>query len=119
VAILSFTLAVHQAWSTNIFTLVVDLFPKQAVSSVTGIGAMSGAAGGMLFPILVGFILDSYKTAGNLVGGYNLLFLICGLTYLFAWLIIHLLTRKSDTVSLNDIVDSNHLNKTKVQTIRL
>ena len=38
VGILSFTLAVHQAWSTNIFTLVVDLFPKQAVSSVTGIG---------------------------------------------------------------------------------
>ena len=51
VGILSFTLAIHQAWSTNIFTLVVDLFPKQAVSSVTGIGAMSGAIGGMLFPL--------------------------------------------------------------------
>lgn len=108
VGILSFTLAVHQAWSTNVFTLVVDLFPKQAVSSVTGIGAMSGAVGGMLFPLLVGYILDSYKTAGNLVGGYNLLFIICGLTYLVAWFIIHLLTRKSDIVSLNELVESKN-----------
>ena len=105
VGILSFTLAIHQAWSTNIFTLVVDLFPKQAVSSVTGIGAMSGAVGGMLFPLFVGYILDSYKSAGNLIGGYNLLFIICGLTYLFAWTIIHLLTRKSDTVSLQELVE--------------
>jgi ACS family hexuronate transporter-like MFS transporter len=105
VGILSFTLAVHQAWSTNVFTLVVDLFPKQAVSSVTGIGAMSGAVGGMLFPLFVGYILDSYKAAGNLVGGYNLLFIICGLTYLVAWTIIHFLTRKSDTVSLKELVD--------------
>lgn len=104
VGILSFTLAIHQAWSTNIFTLVVDLFPKQAVSSVTGIGAMSGAVGGMLFPLFVGYILDSYKSAGNLIGGYNLLFIICGLTYLFAWTIIHLLTRKSGTVSLQELV---------------
>ena len=104
VAILSFTLAVHQAWSTNIFTLVVDLFPKQSVSSVTGIGAMSGAVGGMLFPLLVGYILDSYKATGNLVGGYNLLFLICGLTYLFAWTIIHLLTRNSGQVTLEEIL---------------
>ena len=108
VAILSFTLAVHQAWSTNVFTLVVDLFPKQAVSSVTGIGAMSGAVGGMLFPLLVGYILDSYKAAGNLVGGYNLLFIICGLTYLVAWTIIHLLTRKSDIVSLQELIESKN-----------
>ena len=103
VGIISFALAMHQAWSTNIFTVVVDLFPKQAVSSVTGIGAMSGAIGGMLFPILVGYILDRYKAEGNLVNGYNLLFTICGLTYLVAWTIIHLLTRKSAVVKLSEL----------------
>lgn len=108
VGILSFTLAVHQAWSTNIFTLVVDLFPKQAVSSVTGIGAMSGAVGGMLFPLVVGYILDRYKAEGNLIGGYNLLFVICGLTYLFAWLIIHLLTRKSNMVHLSELIETEN-----------
>lgn len=100
VGIISFVLAVHQAWSTNMFTLVCDLFPKQAVSSVTGIGAMSGAIGGMLFPMLVGYILDKYKASGNLAEGYNLLFFACGLTYLVAWTIIHLLTRKSTTLKL-------------------
>ena len=108
VGILSFTLTVHQAWRRNIFTLVVDLFPKQAVSSVTGIRAMAGAVGGILFPLFVRYVLDSYKAAGNLVGGYNLLFIICGLTYLVAWTIIHLLTRKSDSVSLNELVESKN-----------
>jgi ACS family hexuronate transporter-like MFS transporter len=61
----------------------------------------------MLFPLFVGYILDSYKSAGNLLGGYNLLFIICGLTYLFAWTIIHLLTRNSGTVSLNELVEKN------------
>lgn len=105
VGIISFALAVHQACSTNILTLVCDLFPKQAVSSVTGIGAMSGAIGGMLFPILIGYILDRYKEAGNLVKGYNLLFTICGFTYLFVWTIIHLLTRKSEMVKLSELID--------------
>jgi MFS transporter, ACS family, hexuronate transporter len=58
--------------------------------------------GGILFPILVGYLLDSYKAAGNLTGGYNLLFTICGSTYLTAWIIIHLLTRKHAFINLND-----------------
>ena len=69
---------------------------------------MSGAVGGMLFPIVVGYILDRYKAAGNLIGGYNLLFIICGLTYLFAWLIIHLLTRKSDMVHLSELIETEN-----------
>ncbi|MBU2904088.1 MFS transporter [Arenibacter algicola] len=103
VGIISFVLAVHQAWSANMFTLVTDMFPKQAVSSVTGIGAMSGAIGGMFFPILVGYVLDIYKESGNLAGGYSILFFGCGLTYLMAWIIIQLLTRKSSVVELSDL----------------
>lgn len=103
VGIISFVLAVHQAWSTNMFTLVCDLFPNQAVSSVTGIGAMFGAIGGMLFPMLIGFILDRYKESGNLVKGYNILFFGCAVTYLVAWTIIHLLTRKSTVVKLSEL----------------
>ncbi len=97
VALISFAVAVHQAWATNIFTAASDMFPKEAVSSVVGIGGMTGAIGGILFPMLVGFLLDTYKAQGNLQGGYNLLFTICGLTYLVAWTIIHLLTRGPKT----------------------
>ena len=94
VALISLAVAVHQAWATNIFTIASDMFPKEAVSSVVGIGGMAGAIGGIFFPMLVGYLLDSYKATGNLTGGYNLLFTICGVTYLIAWTIIHLLTRK-------------------------
>jgi ACS family hexuronate transporter-like MFS transporter len=79
------------------------MFPSKAVGSVTGIAGMAGAVGGVLFPLLVGFLLDRYKESGNLTGGYNLLFTICGLTYLSAWLIIHLLTRKHSSVSIEEL----------------
>ncbi|PPL03672.1 MFS transporter [Parapedobacter indicus] len=94
VALISLAVAVHQAWATNIFTLASDLFPKTMVSSVVGISGMAGAIGGILFPMLVGYLLDSYKLHDNLTGGYNLLFTICGCTYLFVLWMIHLLTRR-------------------------
>ena len=103
VGIISLAVAVHQAWATNVFTLASDMFPTEAVSSVVGIGGMAGAVGGILFPMLVGTLLDSFKAVGNLNGGYNLIFTICGCTYLTAWTIIHLLTRKMKTVKLSDL----------------
>ena len=104
VGLMSFAVAVHQAWATNIFTLPSDLFPKQAVSSIVGIGGMAGAVGGILFPMLVGGLLDNYKAAGNLTGGYNVIFTICGFTYLVAWVIIHFLTRNSKKVTLAELM---------------
>jgi ACS family hexuronate transporter-like MFS transporter len=98
VILISLAVAVHQAWATNIFTMASDMFPKAVVSSVVGIGGMTGAIGGILFPIFVGWLLDIHKVAGNLTGGYNLIFTICGVTYLVAWIIIHLLTRKPKEV---------------------
>jgi ACS family hexuronate transporter-like MFS transporter len=94
VILISVAVAVHQAWATNIFTMATDLFNKENVSSVVGIGGMAGAIGGIAFPAFVGYLLEAYRQEGNITAGYNLVFTICGCTYLFAWLIIHLLTRK-------------------------
>ena len=104
VALISLAVAVHQAWATNVFTIASDLFPTEAVGSVVGIGGMAGAVGGMVFPLLVGTLLDAYKAGGNITAGYNVLFTICGLTYLVAWTIIHLLTRKTKKVMLSQLV---------------
>lgn len=104
VGLISLAVAVHQAWATNVFTLASDLFPKQAVSSAAGIAGMAGAVGGILFPMLVGSLLDTYKAAGNLAGGYNILFTLCGCTYLVAWTIIHLLTRKPKLVQIEQLI---------------
>lgn len=103
VGIISLAVAVHQAWATNVFTLAADMFPTEAVSSVVGIGGMAGAIGGILFPILVGNLLDAYKAAGNITAGYNLIFMICSITYLSAWIIIHLFTSKHTEVTLTEI----------------
>lgn len=103
VGLISLAVALHQAWATNVFTLPSDLFPKQAVSSVVGIGGMAGAVGGILFPLIVGGLLDKYKALGNIESGYNILFTICGFTYLLAWAIIHFLTKKANKLSLQDV----------------
>lgn len=94
VAIIAVATAAHQAWSANIFTIVSDIVPKKALSSVVGIGGMSGSIASTLFPLLVGSLLAYYKGLGNITAGYNILFIICGCAYFFAWLIIEMLTRK-------------------------
>ncbi len=100
VALISLAAAAHQAWSANIFTTVSDMFPKKAVSSVVGIGGMAGSVGGILFPLLVGSLLDYYKTAGNITIGYNILFFICGFAYLLAWSVMHLFAPKMERVEI-------------------
>jgi ACS family hexuronate transporter-like MFS transporter len=100
VALISLAAAAHQAWSANIFTTASDMFPKKAVSSVVGIGGMAGSVGGILFPLFVGYLLDSYKEAGNITAGYNILFTICGFAYLIAWVIMHLFAPKMEQVKL-------------------
>jgi ACS family hexuronate transporter-like MFS transporter len=100
VALISLAAAAHQAWSANIFTTASDMFPKKALSSVVGIGGMAGSVGGTLFPFFIGFILDTAKKAGNITAGYNIIFIICGLAYMLAWVIMHLLTPRMKVVKL-------------------
>ncbi|XZF16284.1 MFS transporter [Chitinophagaceae bacterium MMS25-I14] len=92
--------AAHQAWSANIFTTASDMFPKKMVSSVVGIGGMAGAVGGIFFPKLVGTLLDHFKALGHIEAGYNILFVICGLAYITAWLIMHFLVPRMKEVKL-------------------
>ena len=106
VALISLAAAAHQAWSANIYTTASDVFPKKAISSVIGIGGMAGSIGGILFPILVGWLLDTYKTAGNINGGYNILFIICGSAYLLAWSAMHFFTPRMVMVNLDEPTQS-------------
>ena len=94
VFIIGFAASAHQAWSANIFTIVSDMFPKKTVASVTGIGGMAGAVGGILIAWLAGMLFDKYKLLGNIETGYYIMFFICGFAYLAAWLIMHFLVPK-------------------------
>lgn len=97
--LISLAASAHQAWSANIFTLVSDMFPKSTLSSVVGIGGMSGSVGGILFPFLIGIILEHFKLLGMLSTGYNIIFGICAGAYLLAWGIMQVLSPKMEYAS--------------------
>jgi MFS transporter, ACS family, hexuronate transporter len=90
----------HQAWSANIFTTVSDMFPKRTVASVTGIGGMAGALGGILIAWAAGQLLNYYKGMGEIEIGYYILFIICGSAYLIAWLLMHFLVPRMKPIDL-------------------
>ncbi len=92
--------AAHQAWSANLFTTVSDMFPKKAVASVTGIGGMAGAIGGIIIARLAGVLFDKYKALGTIEIGYYIMFFICGFAYLLALLIMHWLAPRMKMVKL-------------------
>ncbi len=84
----------HQAWSANIFTTVSDMFPKKAVGSVIGIGGMAGGLGGVILSKLGGALFDHYKALGHIETGYTIMFTICAVAYLIAWVVMKTLVPK-------------------------
>jgi MFS family permease len=83
VALICIGAAAHQAWSANLFTTVSDMFPKKAVGSVTGIGAMAGGLGGVIIQKVAGGLTDAFKD--NPQHAYLIMFIVCALSYLAAW----------------------------------
>lgn len=81
-AIVFFSVAMfaHQFWSSNIQTLPADIFPVRVVGSVEGLLGSAGSFGGMLFGLLVGWLVDH--------GGYGPAFLIAGVLHPLAFTLI-------------------------------
>lgn len=100
VATIAIACSAHQAWSANIFTTVSDMFPKKAVASVTGLGGMAGAVGGILIAYVAGLLLSHFTALGKIELGYGILFVICGSAYLVAWVIMHLLVPKFKQIEI-------------------
>ncbi len=84
----------HQAWSANIFTTVSDMFPQKAIGSVVGIGGMAGGIGGVVMSKLGGALFDYYKGLGHIQTGYTIMFTICAVAYLIAWMVMKTLVPK-------------------------
>lgn len=94
VLIVGVAAAAHQAWSANVYTLASDMFPKSAVGSVVGIGAFAGAMGGVVFQRVTGRVLQANGS------DYSPIFVVCGLAYVTAWVIIHLLAPRLEPARL-------------------
>jgi len=93
----------HQAWSANIFSTVGDMFPKGAIATVTGIGAMAGGVGSMIVQKVAGNLFTYAENAGSAFtflgfegkpAGYFIMFCFCGVAYLIAWCIMKSLVPK-------------------------
>jgi ACS family hexuronate transporter-like MFS transporter len=100
VIVIGLAAAAHQAWSANIFTTVSDMFPKRAIGSVTGIGGMFGAIGGILLSFFVQKnLFVHYRSINQIEIAYYIMFLVCGLSYLIAWVIMHFLVPKVKVIA--------------------
>ena len=99
--------AAHQSWSANIFSTTGDMFPKSAVATITGIGAMAGGIGsflinkgsGMLFDHAAG-LGEAFKFFGftGKPAGYMIIFCICAVAYLIGWIVMKSLVPKYSPV---------------------
>jgi ACS family hexuronate transporter-like MFS transporter len=96
IALIAVATAAHQGWSANMYTFASDLFPKNVVASVTGIGGMFGAVGGILLALLAGRIITAF--------GYLPMFIIASCAYLIALGIIHLILPKLEPVKTEELL---------------
>jgi ACS family hexuronate transporter-like MFS transporter len=85
--------AAHQGFSTNLFALPGDQFPRYAQGTLIGLGGFAGAVGGFLASKTLGTLLDK-------VGSYGPFFVACGLAYLIALLVFHLLNPRYRDVKI-------------------
>ncbi len=92
VAVISLAVAAHQGWSCNLLTLPSDMFPKNAVASVSSLGTFAGAVSGGLIATVAGELLQ-------VTGSYVPLFVFAGSAYLITLLIIHLLNPRLQPVT--------------------
>lgn len=88
IAIIGIAASAHQAWSANLYTTVSDMFPKQLVASVIGLGGMVGAIGGMAVSKSAGLLFDHYKALGHIQTGYAIMFVVSAVMYLLAWFVM-------------------------------
>ena len=95
--------AAHQSWSANIFSTTGDMFPKSAVATITGIGAMAGGVGSFLINKGSGMLFDhaaqlgeAFKFAGftGKPAAYMIVFCICAVAYLIGWSVMKALVPK-------------------------
>lgn len=99
--------AAHQAWSANIFSTVGDMFPKQAIATITGIGGMAGGVGSFLINKGSGMLFThAGQTKMDFMGfygkeaGYFIVFTFCALAYLIGWGVMKYLVPKYQVVTI-------------------
>lgn len=98
VAILLVSLAcgAHSIFSHNIFAIITDQYPTNAVGSVTGLSTFTGSMAGVFISTLaVGYIVTYF--------GYLPIFILMGVLHPTAYVCVHFLIRKSSLEEVEGI----------------
>jgi MFS transporter, ACS family, hexuronate transporter len=93
VAVVGVATAGHQAFSATLYTFPSDVFPRQAVGTVVGIGGTAGAIGGMLMAKYAGWVLDG-------IGSYTPIFIVAATVYILALSVLHTLSPRLRPVAI-------------------
>jgi MFS transporter, ACS family, hexuronate transporter len=83
VVLIGIAMAAHQGFSANLFTLVSDTMPREAVGSTVGLAGGISAIAGAFSAAVIGRVLDA---TGN---NYTVVFFACASVYVIATVIIH------------------------------
>jgi MFS transporter, ACS family, hexuronate transporter len=95
VVLLGLAAAAHQGFSANLFTLASDMFRKNSVASIIGLGGLCGGVGGIALQYVTG---HSTQASGN----YVVSFTIAACVYMMAAISIQILAPRLEPVELSD-----------------
>lgn len=90
--------AAHQGFSSNIFTAVSDMFPKNAVASVVGLGGTAGAIGAMLLLEITARLFEALPAGGGTTSVYTPMFIVASMAYLASTAAMHWLAPRLERV---------------------
>jgi MFS transporter, ACS family, hexuronate transporter len=96
-AIVLFSIAFfgQQSWSTLVMIVPTDLFPRTIVGTVAGLVGFGGSMGGVLFGIVVGYLLDHSF-------GYGTVFAIVSTFHVAAFCLILLTVRRIEPLIVSE-----------------
>ncbi len=96
ILVIGLAASAHQGFSANLFTMMSDTVPREAVGSVVGIAGCAGAVGGLVAAETIGQILERTQS-------YQLPFIAAACGYLFVLLLIHLLLPKLERMQIDNV----------------
>lgn len=93
VLLVSVATSAHQAYSANLFATATDVFPRNAMATVTGIGGATGSLGSTL---IAGFLISRVVASV----GYVPVFVTMGFMHLIGWLVLSRLLGRFERAEL-------------------
>ncbi len=88
----------HGFWITNFLGLLGDVFPREAIGTITGLTGTAGGIGGMLSSLAIGAVVDRFS--------FTPVFAVSGILYPLAFAAILAATHNVQDSLLTPVLSS-------------